>query len=112
MAAHCNWYKENPNIIQDLNSKDEKIRQAAMNKFADKSAEIINNYYKQIVNSGLFTAEETVPAVANAYNQGVGGLMVARKKGRPLGSGTTTKNGKYYHVEFMEIYNRLKAEGK
>ena len=49
MAAHCSWYKENPNLIQDLNSKDENIRQAALNKFADKAAELINGYHQEII---------------------------------------------------------------
>lgn len=112
MLAHCAWYTSNPKLIEDLNSSNEEARQAAMNKFAEKSAEVLNNCHAGIINSGLFTAEETVPAVANCYNQGLGGVLAARKKGRPLGSGTTTKDGKYYHVEFMEIYNRKKAGGK
>lgn len=106
---HCNWYRENPNVIKDLTSEDLEARQEAMEKFAMRAMSVLIECDDAIRESNAFKAEEMDNALFNCYNQGPNALLEKRRDGKPLGSGTTKDSElNYYHVGASKIYARLK----
>ena len=99
--AHCAWYRANSHLIDDLSSPDQGVKQAAINAFAMKSAELIAEKQRGV--ASLVDGSLLTKATACAYNQGVGGVTRDLRNGWGLCASSTGN----YGDKFMAAYNSL-----